>query len=199
MTAKSIPPTGPDLVTAAFAFAEQRHAATGKLRKGTDLPYFVHPAAVGATLGALYPDDFELIAAGFCHDLIEDTRTTRDELAVLFGVRVAELVAAVSSPRGRDWSHTRALALEQLKASSDDAVRVKAADSLDNASATVADIREQGKGSMARFGADPGRIADWYGAIATLSRERLGDEMLVTLIEDKVAELRRLLFTVVTP
>ena len=197
MTTSSLPPVGPELASTAFAFASARHAATGKLRKGTDLPYFVHPAAVGATLGALYPTNFELTAAGFCHDLIEDTPTTRDELAALFGSTVAELVAAVSSPRGRDWSHTRALALEQLRGSSDDAVRVKAADALDNAGSTVRDIRDQGPETLKRFGADPSRIAGWYGAIAELARERLGDEMLVTLLEDTVADLRRLLFTVV--
>jgi (p)ppGpp synthase/HD superfamily hydrolase len=178
-------PTGPALATAAFAFAEQRHAATGKLRKGTDLPYFVHPSAVGATLGALYPGNFELMAAGFCHDLIEDTPTTRDELETLFGPTVASLVAAVSSPRGRDWSHTRALALEQLKASSDDAVRVKAADSLDNAGSTVRDVREQGLESLKVEAADPEAAAEIAGFRASRghSRSTPRETIAVTAIE----------------
>ena len=198
MSAKSSAPVGSNkLLTAAFVFAEQRHR--GQLRKGTARPYFVHPAAVSVTLAVFYPGQFELITAGVCHDLLEDTKTTRAELETLFGPRVAELVAAVSSPRGRDWSHTRALALEQLRASADDAVRLKAADALDNAESTVRDIREHGLGTLARFGADPARIAGWYAAIATLARERLGGEKLVVLLEAQVAELRRLLAVGVEP
>lgn len=191
MSAKSSAPVGPGLMPAAFAFAEQRHR--GQIRKGSARPYFVHPAAVSASLAVFYPGQFELAAAGVCHDLLEDTKTTRAELETLFGPRVAELVAAVSSPRGRDWSHTRALALEQLRASPDDAVRLKAADALDNAESTVGDIQEHGLGTLSRFGADPARIAGWYAAIAALARERLGAEKLVTLLEAQVAELRRLL------
>jgi hypothetical protein len=179
-----------ELVASALAFAQERHQ--GQLRKGTDLPYFVHPAGVSSTLWALYGDS-ELAAAGACHDLLEDTATTSAEIEDRFGPRVAGLVCSVTSPRGRDWSETRARALEQLRHSSDDAIRLKAADALNNASSTVEGIRNLGLSSLARFGASPERIANWYGAIATLARERVGGETLVLLLEDTVSDLRGLL------
>lgn len=197
MSRKPAPPTEASLVAAARVFARERHE--GQLRKGTELPYFVHPTAVSNTLNVLYPHDFELVAAGLCHDLLEDTKTTRAELVERFGARVDDLVAAVTSPRGRDWSHTRALALEQLRASPDDAVRLKAADALDNASSTVRDIDKHGLGILARFGADPARIVGWYSAIAELARARLGDELLVPLLENVVTDLRRLLTSAPEP
>ena len=182
---------GTALIEAARTFASARHGS--QKRKGTELPYFMHPEAVAEILARHYPADAELVAAGFCHDLLEDTKTSHDELADRFGARVAALVAAVTSPRGRDWSHTRALALEQLRASPDDAIRLKAADALHNAGSTLADVLLAGSGSMARFGADPARIVGWYRAIARLAAERLGPEPLVVTLATTVDRLERAL------
>src|SRR5262249_45279132 len=41
-------------------------------------------------------EDAELVAAGWLHDTIEDTDTTREELASKFGKRVAALVVEVT-------------------------------------------------------------------------------------------------------
>src|SRR5258708_19828995 len=84
------------LVSEAADLAALRH--TGMARKGRgNEPYINHLAEV-ANLLALVTDgaDAELVAAGWLHDTIEDTKTTREELAPKFGDHVADLVAEVT-------------------------------------------------------------------------------------------------------
>lgn len=80
------------LIKKAADFAEFRHA--GQLRKSGE-PYMVHLINVAYILSTLHVGP-ETIAAGFLHDIIEDTGITKDELAELFTPEIAELVEAVT-------------------------------------------------------------------------------------------------------
>src|SRR5690606_6920338 len=75
-------PLDNDLIRRAIRFAEQAHR--GEKRKGTESPYFVHPVAVATLLAHVQAPD-ELIAAGFLHDVVEDTDVTVAELRTEFG------------------------------------------------------------------------------------------------------------------
>ena len=57
------------LVSDAMIFAACAH--DGMLRKGTNVPYIVHPAEVAAIASTL-TDDPEILAAAVLHDVIED-------------------------------------------------------------------------------------------------------------------------------
>ena len=131
-----LPPAFRDtpLLASASVFAMERHH--GQVRKGTSRPYIGHPASVAETLLCYYPDCPSLAAAGLCHDLVEDTKTTVDELQRKFGKTVADLVAGVTAPAG----HSPAL----LEATTLDICRLKGADLLNNASETLWDILEKG-------------------------------------------------------
>ncbi len=63
-------------------------------RKSGD-PYIIHPVAVTRILAGLHMDKLTLMAA-LLHDVLEDTPTTKDQLASQFGEEVAELVDGVS-------------------------------------------------------------------------------------------------------
>src|ERR1700730_16349528 len=84
------------LVSEAAEFAARRH--TGMQRKGRGNEPYVNQLAEVANLLAIATDgtDAELEAAGWLHDTIEDTETTREELAEKFGERVAALVVEVT-------------------------------------------------------------------------------------------------------
>ncbi len=88
--------TGLGLVSEAADFAARRH--TGQQRKGRgNEPYVNHLAEVANLLSiATDGTDAELAAAGWLHDTIEDTATTREELGQKFGERVAALVLEVT-------------------------------------------------------------------------------------------------------
>ncbi len=76
----------------AFAYADNAHS--GQLRKDGS-PYVTHPLAVAEIAAELELDTDSIIAA-LLHDTIEDTDTTYDDIAKLFGKTVAELVDGVT-------------------------------------------------------------------------------------------------------
>jgi (p)ppGpp synthase/HD superfamily hydrolase len=59
-----------------------------------DLPYAYHLSMVEAYLDEFGYDDWEYRCAGWCHDIVEDTLTTPEELSLLFTPHVASLVWA---------------------------------------------------------------------------------------------------------
>ena len=79
-------------VEAAFAMAKAAHQ--GQTRNSGE-PYITHPLAVTTILAEWHLDPQALIAA-MLHDVVEDTPTTKDEIATKFGKAVAELVDGVS-------------------------------------------------------------------------------------------------------
>ncbi|MCH2055131.1 MAG: bifunctional GTP diphosphokinase/guanosine-3',5'-bis pyrophosphate 3'-pyrophosphohydrolase [Thalassotalea sp.] len=81
-----------DLLKQAFIVARDAHE--GQMRSSGD-PYITHPVAVALNLAKMHLDHETLMAA-LLHDVIEDTETTKDELAEQFGSTVAELVEGVS-------------------------------------------------------------------------------------------------------
>lgn len=66
-----------DIIKAADALAEYRHAKVGQTRKYTNDPYIVHPRAV-ARIVREYNGTKEMIAAALLHDVLEDTLTEED-------------------------------------------------------------------------------------------------------------------------
>ena len=79
-------------VEAAFAVAQAAHE--GQIRISGE-PYITHPLAVATILAQWHLDAQALIAA-ILHDVVEDTPTTKAEIAKQFGKAVAELVDGVS-------------------------------------------------------------------------------------------------------
>ncbi|MCO4799603.1 MAG: bifunctional GTP diphosphokinase/guanosine-3',5'-bis pyrophosphate 3'-pyrophosphohydrolase [Colwelliaceae bacterium] len=81
-----------DLLKQAYIVARDAHE--GQMRSSGE-PYITHPVAVAYNLAKMHLDHETLMAA-LLHDVIEDTDTTKDDLAELFGNTVAELVEGVS-------------------------------------------------------------------------------------------------------
>ncbi len=81
-----------DLICKAFLFAYQLHK--GQYRKSGE-PYISHPVAVAGLLRDL-GGSAPMIAAGFLHDVVEDTDVTPDELETQFGAEVRHLVEGVT-------------------------------------------------------------------------------------------------------
>jgi GTP pyrophosphokinase len=81
-----------DLVCRAFEFAYQLHE--GQYRASGE-PYIMHPVAVAGLLRDLGGGGV-MIAAGFLHDVVEDTTVTAEELGALFGEEVQLLVEGVT-------------------------------------------------------------------------------------------------------
>ncbi|WP_409289462.1 RelA/SpoT family protein [Peribacillus sp. SCS-37] len=81
-----------DFLDKAFKFAE--HAHRNQFRKSGE-PYIIHPVQVAGILADLQMDA-STIAAGFLHDVVEDTEVTLQDLKDAFGEETAMLVDGVT-------------------------------------------------------------------------------------------------------
>jgi (p)ppGpp synthase/HD superfamily hydrolase len=81
-------------------------AHQGQVRKDDSSPYFIHPCQVGLKLTALGFDE-RVVAAGFVHDVLEDTTFPQSELERLLGTEVLEIVLAVSEDKTLSWEERK--------------------------------------------------------------------------------------------
>jgi guanosine-3',5'-bis(diphosphate) 3'-pyrophosphohydrolase len=91
-------------------------------------PYINHPIAVACTLWAAGVRDHTTLIAAVLHDTIEDTKTTREELAAKFGEAVAAVVSEVTDDKSRPKQERKALQVEHAPHLSTQAKLVKLAD-----------------------------------------------------------------------
>ena len=151
------------LVTDATIFAAQQH--DGMLRKGTDLPYIVHPAEVMAIASALTGDP-EILAAAVMHDVIEDCGVSESELAARFGARVAHLVMSETQLSSGDpratWDARKQEALSRIAAGDRDVKLIALSDKLSNMRAIHRDYDRDRDSMFLRFHQHDKRRHAWY-------------------------------------
>jgi (p)ppGpp synthase/HD superfamily hydrolase len=161
----------------ALALAAKAHR--DQMRKGTNVPYIVHPVQVSMILLA-HGFDEDVAIAGILHDTVEDTDVTFDELRARFGEGVATLVGGVTEQKSdasahkRPWRVRKEEQLAHLEHADARTAALKAADALHNASCTLADVRAEGPGAWKRFNAAPEDSVWYYQQVARLVGERLG-------------------------
>ena len=96
----------------AIILATKRHS--GQTRKDGS-QYILHPLAVARMVTkAGYPEEYAIAAV--LHDILEDTDTNEDEIAV-FGIDVLEAVKLVTRPNGMDEGEYVSRILENEMAS----------------------------------------------------------------------------------
>lgn len=83
---------GRDLICRAFQFAYCLHEGQ---RRASGEPYIAHPVAVAGLLRDLGGSP-AVIAAGFLHDVVEDTEVTVEDIERRFGAEVSQLVEGVT-------------------------------------------------------------------------------------------------------
>lgn len=94
----AVKPSGMPLVAEAALFAARAH--TNEMRRDSGEPYVNHLAEVAALCASIRPDDTDLIAAAWLHDVVEETDFTLSDIGALFGTAVAALVGDVTDPEG---------------------------------------------------------------------------------------------------
>src|SRR5215510_3853026 len=125
------------LVSEAAELAARRHNGMARKGRGNE-PYINHLAEVANLLSAATEGaDAELVAAGWLHDTIEDTETTREELAQKFGEHVAALVVEVTDDMSLSKPRRRQKQIEDAPHKSPDAKLIKIADKVSNIRARI--------------------------------------------------------------
>ena len=125
------------LVSEAAELAARRHNGMARKGRGNE-PYINHLAEVANLLSAATGGaDAELVAAGWLHDTIEDTETTREELAQKFSERVASLVAECTDDMSLPKAERRRRQVIDGPHKSSGAKLIKIADKVSNIGARV--------------------------------------------------------------
>jgi (p)ppGpp synthase/HD superfamily hydrolase len=175
---------------AALSLAASAHRR--QLRKGTDVPYIIHPVHVSVIL-IRHGFDEEVAIAGLLHDVVEDQDVPLQQIEAQFGPAVAEMVAALTERKRvggteRPWEVRKREALEQIRHASRGAVAIKAADALHATRTLAADLRRKGATVWAPFHRGPDQSSWYYHQIAEIAGQRLEGHPLTDELNRAVAD-----------
>lgn len=116
----------------AASFAAKRHRQ--QKRKGADgEPYINHPLEVAnllANVGKV--EDTEVLIAALLHDTIEDTGTTKEEIARMFGENVSKMVLEVTDDKSLPKPARKQRQIEHAPHLSPGAKLIKLGDKISN-------------------------------------------------------------------
>ena len=161
-----------DMLNNAIAYAVEKHR--NGLRKGTKMPYIVHPLEVMHNL-MLMEADKNLMAAGVLHDTVEDTDATLEEIAAKFGDDVAALVSShTEKDKSLSWKTRKEIALEHLKHANKREQMLVLADKLSNMRAIARDYAALKNKLWDRFNRGKESQA-WYYRSGAASLIKLGE------------------------
>ena len=162
------------LIFHAIQFASAAHA--GQYRKGSRVPYIIHPIRVAEILidaGCEEP----LAVAAVLHDTVEDCYVTIEQLSRLFGERVAELVRGASEPDKRaSWESRKQHTVDRLKQAGEDLLLVSVADKIDNIRSIRDELALHGERAWDRFKRGRPQQRWYYESLAEVFRTRLTAE-----------------------
>ena len=103
-----------DVKEKAKRFAVMAHM--GQIRKNEpDKPEIIHPISVGNLLEEYGYDD-NVVAAGYLHDVVEDTKYTINDIKKEFGEDIANLVMGASEPdKSLSWEDRKSYTIRETK------------------------------------------------------------------------------------
>ena len=128
-----------DSIFIAMDFVHKAHY--GQYRKGTKIPYFIHPLGVAKIL-IDYDCSEEIIIAGLLHDTVEDTAVTIDEIERNFGEHVAEIVGNITEPeKSIHWEKRKQYQFDLIKKAPLEELFIICADKLDTYPVTEPDLK----------------------------------------------------------
>lgn len=180
------------LAVAATAHREQ-------VRKGSQVPYIMHPVhAAMILLKYQFPE--EAVVAAVLHDVVEDTDVKLPFIEAEFGAAVARIVDDVSEkkvapsvdgapPVKLPWRTRKQEQLERLANADALAAAVKTADALHNCHSMLLDLAKQGAELWQRFRGTQEDQLWYYTAMAALLRQRLGGHPICDELDAAVAQL----------
>lgn len=150
----------------AIALAARAHE--GQRRKSDDVPYIIHPLAVGFIL---YEQDCneDVVIAGILHDTVEDSFVTLKMIEHYFGSRVAEWVDVVTEhDKSAAWEIRKKQLLQAVRVAPVEAKYVYCADKLHNLLSMKRMFDDHGQDMWRRFSRGYEQ-QKWYAGAALAS------------------------------
>jgi GTP pyrophosphokinase len=101
-----------DLITKAFNFAKQAHKGVRRL---SGEPYIMHPIAVAQIVCSEIGLGSTSICAALLHDVVEDTEYTVEDIANMFGAKIAQIVDGLTKISGGIFGEQASAQAENFK------------------------------------------------------------------------------------
>ena len=178
----------------ALTLAARAHQ--GQTRKGSDIPYLVHPVHVSTILLRHgYPQD--AVLAGLLHDVVEDSGIPLARIEAAFGPSVADIVATLTERKreedgaGRPWEARKREALAELRRASPAALAVKAADIIHNTHTLASQLRDRGPAIWQHYSRGAQESLWYYCSAAEIVRERLPPSAFVDELQVAIQDLEK--------
>lgn len=171
------------------------HDKQKQYRKGTEIPYVIHPYGVMLIAGNATDDEDTLIGC-LLHDILEDVKAIHynaDNMRNDFGDKVLRIVQDVSkNDTIRDWhDRSRAYINHLENKACDEAVVVSAADKIHNLKSTLYDLETIGDKVWNRFSTKSAEDQLWwYEEIFRVIKARQAPEILVRQLDQDLDKLR---------
>ncbi len=149
----------------ALEFAMRAHK--GQVRKGSTVPYIVHPIETALIAMTLTRDQDIMIAALF-HDIIEDTPYGAGDIEAAFGSRIARLVQSNSENKRKGqnasdtWKIRKQEFIDSLDQKTKEEKMIALADKLSNMRATYQGSRKHKEDFWLRFNEKRKEMHHWY-------------------------------------
>jgi len=159
------------VIFAALRFAGDAHS--GQFRKGTRVPYLIHPLSVAKILLDHGCSD-ELAVAALLHDTVEDTDVTLEQIRAIFGDAVARLVEFATDPEELwTWERRKEHTLELLASGETPFLLLSLADKLDNIRSIRHDLELCGEEAWKRFKRSRAKQRWYYESLSRIFDARL--------------------------
>ncbi len=172
----------------AIEFAARAHA--GQYRKGTRIPYILHPLSVARILIECNASD-DIVIAAVLHDMVEDTKVTLADVRAQFGDKVAQLVKGMSEPNRSDtWENRKQATLDYLETAPQDVLLIEIADKLDNIRGMRQDFERDGAATWERFTRGYEKQKWYHERLVETFRRRINSECGARLAEEFEREVR---------
>lgn len=147
----------------AISFANQAHKF--QLRKGTNIPYVVHPIQV-MHLVASCDGTEEMQIAALLHDVLEDTQVSENEILTNFGESILSMIQDLTEPKLQEdkslsWKKRKIHTLENLKIIPRNTLCIALCDKFDNLASIQREKWFEGNKIWKRFNADL-QDQKWY-------------------------------------
>lgn len=178
----------------AIRIAATAHEKAKQHRKGTDIPYIIHPFGV-MIIASNATDDEDTLIACLMHDILEDVDATiygEEQMRKDFGDKVVSTVMDVTKEQAIDDWHARSQAylFHLQNEASDAAVIVSASDKIHNLRSILIDYDNVGEDVWERFSTK--KSSDqlwWYKEILSVIKQRIPESPLASELELLVEKL----------
>lgn len=166
----------------AIEWAARAHR--GQLRKGSGVPYLIHPLNVAKLLIQQGCEE-AVVVAGLLHDTVEDTELELMDIEAEFGPRVSALVAGASEPdKTAAWEVRKQHTIDSVAQMPVEVLWIICADKLDNARSLREDLLRIGPELWTRFNRPKPDQAWYYRSLLGALEKRIEGVLLTQLLTE---------------